>query len=98
MLGLIALTVTSMIVAGFMLLRTRKLEAALELAERERSQHAADRELLRVLIDQSPLAIVLCTDAGRIVLDNAAARRLFFEQRSAEGQNFVRLVANGPQA
>jgi signal transduction histidine kinase len=96
--GLIALTAVLLVVAGLALQRTRKLTHALEVAERERSQHAADRELLRVLIDQSPLAIVLCTDAGRIVLDNAAARRLFFEERSAQGQNFVRLVANGPKA
>ena len=98
MWGWIALTAASLLVAGFAWRRARTLALALSLAERERSQHAADRELLRVLIDQSPLAIVLCTDAGRIVLDNAAARRLFFEERSAEGQNFVRLVANGPAA
>jgi two-component system, NtrC family, nitrogen regulation sensor histidine kinase NtrY len=80
------------------LLRAHKLAASLRAAEHERAQRAADGELLRVLFDHSPFALVLCTDAGRIVFDNAAARRLFFEERSAQGQNFLRLVANGPSA
>lgn len=49
-----------------------------------------------MLLDASPLALVLCTDGGRILVENAAARRLFFADQSAEGQNFLRLVANGP--
>ncbi len=55
-----------------------------------------DRTLLNALLDASPVALVLCADSGRIVLDNAAARRLFFADQSAEGQNFLRLAANGP--
>lgn len=80
------------------LLRARTLSRMLISLQSDRAERAASGELLRTLIDHSPLAIVLCTDAGRIVLDNAAARHLFFEDRSAEGQNFLRLVANGPRA
>ncbi|MDB4972479.1 MAG: two-component system sensor histidine kinase [Myxococcaceae bacterium] len=63
---------------------------AKELQERER--------LLRSLLDASPLAVILCADSGRIVYDNETARRMFFEGKAAEGQNFLRLVANGPDA
>jgi nitrogen fixation/metabolism regulation signal transduction histidine kinase len=93
-----ALTSFAVLALGLALLRERKLTAALRAAEAEHGQRAADGELLRVLIDNNPVALVLCTDAGRIVFDNAAARRLFFEERSAQGQNFLRLVANGPRA
>ncbi|HET6333507.1 MAG TPA: ATP-binding protein [Polyangiales bacterium] len=81
-------------------LRKRRLERALHESTTERSsserEAEASRSLLRVLLDASPLAVVLCTDAGRIIVDNTAARRLFFADQSAEGQNFLRLVANGP--
>jgi len=83
---------------GLAVLRVRQLTAALRAVEAERGQRAADGELLRLLVDNNSVALVLCTDAGCIVFDNAAARRLFFEQRSAQGQNFLRLVANGPRA
>jgi len=85
-------------VAAVAVLRMRRLTMALRAADSERGQRVADEELLRALIDNNPVALVLCTDAGRIVLDNAAARRLFFEEQSAQGKNFLRLVANGPRA
>lgn len=66
------------------------LREALAQEERER--------LLRSLLDASPLAVILCTDAGRIVYDNETARGMFFEGKPAAGQNFLRLVANGPPA
>lgn len=65
---------------------------------RAHTRDAADRALLHVLLDASPVALVLCADSGRIVLENAAARRLFFADQSAEGQNFLRLAASGPEA
>ena len=69
---------------------TRELSGQLESA---RHAHA----LLRAVLDASPLAVILCAESGRIVLENEAARRLFFLGQSAEGQNFLRLVANGPE-
>ena len=97
MLGIIA-SIALASLAVLTLVRARKLAAALRAADAERGQRAADGELLRVLVDNNPVALVLCTDAGRIAFDNAAARRLFFEGESAQGQNFLRLVANGPRA
>jgi signal transduction histidine kinase len=68
-----------------------------QVAEHARQgEERASEALLRTLLDASPLAFILCTEGGRIVVENAAARRLFFEGQSAEGQNFLRLVANGP--
>ena len=74
--------------------RQRNLEAvSLELRERD----ASARTLLQTLLDASPVAFVLLTEVGKIVVENAAARRVFFEDRSAEGQNFLRLAANVSQ-
>jgi two-component system nitrogen regulation sensor histidine kinase NtrY len=60
--------------------------------------HEEREQLLRSLLDASPHAIILCADSGRIVYENDTARRMFFEGSPAEGQNFLRLVANGPDA
>ena len=67
-------------------------------ALREAPAKQERERLLRSLLDASPLAVILCTDSGRIVYDNETAREMFFEGRPAEGQNFLRLVANGPAA
>jgi PAS domain-containing protein len=64
-----------------------------ESAERQAGER---KELFTILLDSNPLAIVFYADAGRIVYANAAARRLFFADKPAEGQNFLRLVAEGP--
>jgi two-component system, NtrC family, nitrogen regulation sensor histidine kinase NtrY len=59
----------------------------------------SEREsLLLSLLDASPIAVVLCTETGSIVFENAAARTLFFEGRAARGLNFLRLVTDGPAA
>jgi two-component system nitrogen regulation sensor histidine kinase NtrY len=89
-----------MLALALALARTAKLkrqlrQTAVDQSRREQ-QSTATLELLRVLLDASPLAVVLCADSGRILVENAAARRLFFAEQSAEGQNFLRLVANGP--
>ncbi|MET0286920.1 MAG: ATP-binding protein [Polyangiales bacterium] len=55
-------------------------------------------QLLLSLLDASPVAVVLCSEAGLIVFENEAARVLFFEGRAARGLNFLRLAANGPAA
>lgn len=69
-----------------------------------REQHALaelrndeQQRLLRTLLDESPLAVVLCADTGLIVYENATARRMFFDGQKGEGQNFLQLVANGPE-
>ena len=77
--------------------------AALVHALRQRVQHhppapAGRERLLLSLLDASPVALVLCTEAGLGVFEHAAARVLFFEGRPAQGLNFLRLVATGPAA
>jgi two-component system, NtrC family, nitrogen regulation sensor histidine kinase NtrY len=70
-----------------------------QLARRSSEQLGAEREqLLATLLDESPFAIVLYADAGRIVFANRFAQRLFFEDQAAEGKNFLRLVESGPAA
>jgi two-component system nitrogen regulation sensor histidine kinase NtrY len=60
---------------------------------------AAEREaLLRAALDGTPSAIVVFTEAGRISLANAAARELFFEDQDPQGQDFVALLGNAPDA
>jgi nitrogen fixation/metabolism regulation signal transduction histidine kinase len=73
-----------------------KLHTSLAEQQQRDAQGDAERSLLRMLLDANPVATVLCADSGRIVVENAAARRLFFSEQSAQGQNFLRLVANGP--
>ncbi|HEY4183026.1 MAG TPA: ATP-binding protein [Kofleriaceae bacterium] len=75
--------------------------AARELADaRTRDlQGAAAREaLLRAALDGTPSAIVVFSEAGRISLANAAARELFFEDKDPQGEDFVALLGNAPDA
>lgn len=74
----------------------RALQALTTETTARKGRDEADHALLHELLDASPVALVLCSDSGQIVLDNLAARRLFFADQSAEGQNFLRLAANGP--
>jgi two-component system nitrogen regulation sensor histidine kinase NtrY len=90
------------VLAAVSLLRLRSQRGALQ-GELARLATGAARDLsasdlLRAVLDASPLAVILCAENGRIVVENEAARRLFFAGQSAQGQNFLRLVANGPAA
>lgn len=69
-----------------------------ELAQlhHEEARRAERELLLQTLLDESPAAIVFYGDAGRIVYANQPAQHLFFEDKSAEGKNFLQLVASGP--
>lgn len=58
----------------------------------------ATEALLRAALDGAPTAIVVFSDAGRIALANAAARALFFEDTDPQGQDFVALLGNAPDA
>jgi nitrogen fixation/metabolism regulation signal transduction histidine kinase len=82
-----------------LVMQTRLLARVKEFADYKESaekQAAERKELFTILLDSNPLAIVFYADAGRIAYANAAARRLFFAEKPAEGQNFLRLVAEGP--
>jgi nitrogen fixation/metabolism regulation signal transduction histidine kinase len=75
--------------------------AAREIADarREDARAAVEREtLLRAAIDGTPSALVVFSEAGRISLANEAARELFFEDQDPQGQDFVALLDNAPDA
>lgn len=75
--------------------------AARDLADARRKdvQAGTEREaLLRAALDGTPSAIVVFSEAGRISLANHAARELFFEDRDPQGQDFVALLGNAPDA
>jgi signal transduction histidine kinase len=102
------MTMLPWIVAGLSLLfgaicllvgrASRRRDKAREEELARRTQESDEqRKLLRTLLDASPLAVVLCADSGRIVFENEPARAMFFDGRSAEGENFLRLVADGPE-
>ncbi len=75
--------------------------AAREIADaraREATAAAEREALLRAALDGTPSAIVVFSEAGRISLANAAARELFFEDQDPQGQDFVALLGNAPDA
>ncbi len=53
-------------------------------------------ELIRVIADSVPEAVLFFSDHGVIRYANAVAKELFFEGQTPEGQNFIRLVAAAP--
>jgi two-component system nitrogen regulation sensor histidine kinase NtrY len=93
-----ALTLVSAIAAVAAFSQASRLKTQLAAQLKQKPADEEREELLRSLLDASPLAVMLCADSGRIVYENDTARRMFFEGRPAQGQNFLRLVANGPEA
>jgi two-component system, NtrC family, nitrogen regulation sensor histidine kinase NtrY len=53
-------------------------------------------QLIRVIADSVPEAVLFFSDHGLIRYANTVARELFFEGQTPEGQNFIRLVAAAP--
>jgi len=50
--------------------------------------------MLQVVVDSSPTAVVLVGETGNIVFTNPAARELFFAGREAKGENFLQMLGN----
>jgi len=92
------ITAVAVLGAALALAYAGRLKTQCAALQRRQPEHEQREELLRSLLDASPLAVMLCADSGRIVYENDTARRMFFEGRPAQGQNFLRLVANGPAA
>jgi two-component system nitrogen regulation sensor histidine kinase NtrY len=70
------------------------------LSQRLRAEHddVFQRELLlETLVEGAPTAIVLCNDAGRVVLSNGAARELLFEGQRPEGSELSALLGERPE-
>jgi two-component system nitrogen regulation sensor histidine kinase NtrY len=80
--------------------RTRLGERIEELARDSlagRSSAEQREQLLRSVVEATPLALVFYSDTGQILHANEEARRLFFDGNSPEGQNFLRLTAQAPE-
>jgi two-component system nitrogen regulation sensor histidine kinase NtrY len=56
----------------------------------ERTQQ---EQLLQVILDSTPAALLLVGETGNIVFTNAAARQLFFEGREPRGENFLQMLS-----
>jgi two-component system nitrogen regulation sensor histidine kinase NtrY len=54
-------------------------------------------ELLAVILDGQPGAVVLLAETGTIVFTNAAARDLFFAGEQVTGKNFLHMVAGAAE-
>jgi nitrogen fixation/metabolism regulation signal transduction histidine kinase len=73
------------------------LHNALGEALREQRQHLVERELLLdTLVQNTPVALVLNDDAGRIAYANIAARQLLGDGRMLEGASVAALLADAP--
>ncbi|MFC4729035.1 sensor histidine kinase [Coralloluteibacterium thermophilus] len=65
---------------------------------REQRQALVQRELLLdTMVQNTPVAMVLCDGARRVVYSNLAARKLLNDGRRLEGRAFDALLAAGPQ-
>jgi len=68
-------------------------------ALREQRQHLVERELLLdTLVQNTPVAMLLTNDGGRVAYANLAARHLLGRGRSLEGADFAALLADAPAA
>jgi two-component system, NtrC family, nitrogen regulation sensor histidine kinase NtrY len=66
---------------------------------REQRQHLVQRELLLdTVVQNTPVALMLVDDAGRVAYANLAARQLFNDNRSLAGLAFDAIVDAGPPA
>jgi two-component system, NtrC family, nitrogen regulation sensor histidine kinase NtrY len=92
------LALLSLVSSVMMLLRLRAARRALAFGAAREAELARGDQMLRGVLDASPLAVLLLEDGGRIAYENAGARELFFEGRSCQGQNFLQLAAGGPEA
>ena len=80
---------------GFEELRTGLDTLAKVLSERKRSVEQSE-QLLHMIIDAAPMAILLLEDAGDIEYANETARNLFFEGRPVGKKNFLALLEEAP--
>ncbi|MBB4842018.1 nitrogen fixation/metabolism regulation signal transduction histidine kinase [Paucibacter oligotrophus] len=76
-----------------------RLHNELGLALREQRQQLAQRELLLdTVVQNTPLALLLCDEQGRIAYANIAARALLAGGRSLGGGSLQELLVDAPEA
>lgn len=74
-----------------------RLHNQLSQTLREQRQHLAQRELLLdTVVQNTPVALLLVDDAGRITYANLAARQLFNDNRSLAGLSFDEMIGAAP--
>ncbi len=75
-----------------------RLHSELGAALREQRQQLAQRELLLdTVVQNTPLALLLCDGTGRLVYANIAARQWLAGGRSLVGQNLDAVLADAPE-
>jgi two-component system nitrogen regulation sensor histidine kinase NtrY len=70
---------------------------AAELGRRERARQQSD-DLLRLVVEQAPSAMVFLGADGKILLANGQARDIFFDGVDLVGKNFLAMMARAPEA
>lgn len=76
-----------------------RMHNALGQTLREQRQNLAQRELLLdTVVQNTPVALVLTDNGGRVTYANIAARHLFNDGRTLHGLNFVELLSDSPEA
>ncbi len=83
---------------AFWLLGRRDVPRPSAAAPSSSSDSDTARRLMEIVTDTAPEAVLFFSDAGAIRYANASARELFFDGKSPEGENFIRLVAEAPPA
>ncbi len=75
------------------------LHSELGLALREQRQQLAQRELLLdTVVQNTPIAMLLCNPQGRVSYANIAARQLLSQGRSLAGAELSALLVEAPEA
>jgi nitrogen fixation/metabolism regulation signal transduction histidine kinase len=75
----------------------RRFNALGEMLRREHNDAYQKQILFETVIQAAPMAIVLCNEAGTVILANVCARELFFAGKRLQGHDFADLLADWPQ-
>ncbi|WP_430388035.1 sensor histidine kinase [Dyella sp. 20L07] len=76
-----------------------RMHNALGQTLREQRQNLAQRELLLdTVVQNTPVALVLTDNSGRVTYANIAARHLFNDGRTLHGLSFMDMLSDSPEA
>jgi nitrogen fixation/metabolism regulation signal transduction histidine kinase len=75
----------------------RRFNALGEMLRREHNDTYQKQILFETVIDAAPMAIVLCNEAGTVVLANGSARELMFGGRRLERHDFAEVLESWPK-
>jgi two-component system, NtrC family, nitrogen regulation sensor histidine kinase NtrY len=92
--GVVIVAALLPLVAGMLL--GRKPDAEVDRRTWPAAAKQSGSELVHLVADHVPDAVLFFSDSGVIRYANPVARNLFFDGKPPEGQNFIRLVADAP--